>query len=299
MPAVMTSSVSWLLFGPDPGGSQVSQRSKGSLIRGRIAAFSFNDSALRVCAACVSLPKRATTRAVSLKYLSQIGGRSGEAAIRALFDQRGPLQRQEQVLEASIEPFVGNVPNLMIDIWRFWGAGSLEEGAFWLAAPGLLDPVVGLIFDHDPDFGGDTYGLAYGAFGNLICWSQRHGPVLVVLQGGSVQGPGFFSPNSRLPQDAELLTLFRDIHPFFFDAVDADNVELLNRSVGRFGKLGPGEVFAAYPIRRVQGDVTIDKVTKMPLLDHLTDVVVNLEFMLRDYQGGNLNIRPIGRGAER
>lgn len=230
-----------------------------------------------------------------MEYLSRIGGRSGEAALAAFVEARGPIQHHQVVSESVLENWTGRAPNLMIDFWRHHGTGALNDGQFWFPMPGALQAPIDLLFGGDPDFDGDTIALAYGAMGNVLAWSIRHGPVLIVLQGGSVQAPGLFRPNSRLPADAELMTLLRDLHPFFFDAVDKANEPLLARALERNAPLLPGEVFAIYPIRGGGPEADIAGVQTMPLADYLTDVVLNVQFTLRDYEGGNLNVRTIGR----
>lgn len=41
----------------------------------------------------------------------------------------------------------------------------------------LAAPLIDFLFTGDPDFEGDTYAIAIGAFWQLTLWSQRYGLV--------------------------------------------------------------------------------------------------------------------------
>lgn len=229
-----------------------------------------------------------------MEHKSRIGGRSGEAALAALIEARGPFDPHSDVPETAIEPYEGRVPNFMIDLWRFHGAGALEAKSFWLPGPGALVDEVGALFEGDPDFGGNTHLLAYGAFGNLLCWNERHGPVLVGLQGGTVQAPGKFAPNSRLPDDEEVLKYLRDLPISFFDAYDSEGQPLLEAVRGRTRALFSGEIYGVYPITQGFEPVTPDTVRIMPIMDYLIETDAEVSFLLHDPATQTYNIRQVG-----
>ncbi len=230
-----------------------------------------------------------------MEYLSRVGGQTGEAALAEFIAARGPMAPQEAVTEEEIKDLLGKVPNLMIDIWRHYGSGALEDRRFWIAPPGFLDDVLSRMFANDPDFEDDVSGIAYGATGNVLAWSKRHGPVFLVLQGGSVQAPGLLQPNERLPPDEELLKYLTQLHPFFFDAIDGNNEPILEKIRELHPPLGVGEVFGTYPISTGFGNVTPEGAVRMPVTSYLMEVMMSVGFMLRNYEGDDFNVRPIGR----
>ncbi len=200
--------------------------------------------------------------------------------------------------EERIAAQIGRVPNLLIDLWRAHGVGAIRDRGLWFAMPGTLDGVEARMFDGDPDLGGDTTIVAYGAMGNLLAWNMRHGPVLVVPVGGAVQVPGLFRPSERLPDDAELLRYLRELHPFFFDQVDSENEQMLERVRGRLSALRAGQVYALYPVQGLLGtSYGVENVAVDEIADYLGAVATGKVLILHDYEGQSLNIREIGEGG--
>ena len=228
-----------------------------------------------------------------MDFLSVIDGQSGENALLALLERHGPLAEARPVPEERISPRIGRVPNLLIDLWRMAGVGALRDRGFWLAMPDEVDPITDRLFAGDPELGGDSFPVAYGAMGNLLCWNSRHGAVLVALEGGGVQVPGLAAP-PRPNDDASLLRYLTELNPFFFDRVDRDNQRMLERAKTRLGPLQNGQIYASYPIHWPEYGRRVEEVRIAPLDEYLTEVVLWTTFMLRDYEGGRPNLRPIG-----
>lgn len=233
-----------------------------------------------------------------MEYTSIIGGQSGENALATLLDARGPLADVTAVPETLIEEHVGKVPNLLIDLWRFYGVGALEGGTFWFPMPGLMDPVTDLLFQRDSDFKGDTYAVAYGAMGNLLCWNTRYGIVTLTSKNGFAQAPGLFASSKQKSDDEALLEFLTKVDPFFFDAVDEGNQPMLAKAQETLRPLEAGEVFAVLPIRNSAGPTTLDRVEILPVADHWTDIATNQVFILHDIENQRYNIREIAGAAD-
>ena len=229
-----------------------------------------------------------------MKFLSTVDGQPGNVVLAALLAEHGPLEAQRDVPEALISPRIETVPNLLIDLWRAHGVGALRERGLWLVMPGTLDAVADRMFADDPDLGGDTTIIAYGAMGNLLCWNVRHGPMLVDSAGGAVQAPGLMRPDERHPDDAELLRYLRELDPFFFDRVDSVNERMLDRARKKLGPLSAGQVYATYPVQTLGEDIGIENVVIDDINTYLTEIVLGIRFMLQDYEGSRYNIRDIG-----
>lgn len=229
-----------------------------------------------------------------MQFLSTVDGQPGDAVLDTLLAEHGPLEAQRDVPEPLILPRIGTVPDLLIDMWRAHGVGALRERGLWLVMPGRLDAVVERMFAGDPDLGGDTTIVAYGAMGNFLCWNVRYGSVLVSPASGAVQIPGLMQPAARRPDDAELLFYFRELDPFFFDRVDSANERMHDRARKKLGPLSAGQVYASYPIQTLGGDIGIENVVIDDISAYLTEVVLGIRFMLQDYEGRRYNIREIG-----
>ncbi|MBM2578101.1 DUF1851 domain-containing protein [Jannaschia sp. Os4] len=230
-----------------------------------------------------------------MEFLSRIDGRSGEAALAEMTATAGPLLDPAAVPEDRIAPRVGTVPDLLVDLWRAYGVGGLHDGGLWLARPGALDPIAAAIFGGDPDLDG-TVIVAWAAMGNLLCWSPRHGPVLVVPAFGAVQAPGL-TGGPRPPADADLLHHLAEIHPFFFDRTDDADEPMLERARARLRPLRYGEVYAVRPVQALGGPQGIEQVGIEPVDEYLIDVVAGVRFQLQDYENGRYNIRFVGARA--
>ena len=229
-----------------------------------------------------------------MEFLAEVGGQPGDVVLDALLAEHGPLEEHRDVPETLIAPLIGTVPDLLIDLWRAHGVGALRERGLWLVMPGTLDAVADRMFAGDPDFGGDTTIIVYGAMGNLLCWNVRHGPMLVESVGGAVQAPGLMRPAERRPDDTELLRYLRELHPFFFDRVDSANERMLDRARKKLGPLSAGQVYATYPVQTLGEDIGIANVVIDDINAYLTEIVLGIGFMLQDYEGKRFNIRDIG-----
>ena len=226
-------------------------------------------------------------------FLSVINGQSAEAALRALLKRHGPMEEVRPVPEARIVKKIGHVPNLLIDLWRLAGVGALRDRGLWLVMPDELDPITDRLFAGDPDLGGDSFPVAYGAMGNLLCWNSRHGAVLVMLEGGGVLAPGL-TAQPRPDDDASLLRYLSELNPGIFDRQDRNNQGMLERAKAAHGPLKSGQVYASYPIHWPENGRGIEGVRLSYIDDYLTQIVLGTTFMLRDYEGGRPNLRRIG-----
>jgi len=69
---------------------------------------------------------------------------------------------------------------------------------------------------------------------------------------------------------------------------------MLNRVRALLGPLRASQVYATYPVQRLDVPITVESVTIDEIADSLGAVATGIAFMLHDYEGGRYNIREIG-----
>ncbi len=228
------------------------------------------------------------------------------ADLARLLVERGPIASVQAVPPEIVMAHEGHVPGIILDLWENHGVGDLLGGRIKLCVPTELEGAVEHLFRSDPDFGPppgpnvsrratDVHAIAHGAFGDLVLWSERHGPVLVNVRLGLVEAPFLFRPETAPRPDVAIMRLVLGADPAFLDAADADGAPMFDRAVAAYGPLARLRIYA---IGVAQGGAamppSIETLIPAPYRKWLKDRVVSKVWKLSDIAKGRLNIRRIG-----
>ncbi len=102
------------------------------------------------------------------------------------------------------------------------------------------------------------------------------------------------APDTRKAADAELLEIFEELHPFFFDRVDAKNEPMLDRVRAKHRALTLGEAYGAFAASGMDGSLSVETVEIVDIAPCIRGVMQHQAFMLHDYVGQRHNIRVLG-----
>ncbi len=220
----------------------------------------------------------------------------------------GPLNHANPIPEEALEAFNDRLPALLLDFWATHGVGILETQSLQLCLPGELAPVISALFAHDPDFGGivqdgagnailpvtDCHAIAYGPFGKLILWSERHHLVLVDMKLGLVDAPFLAHSDWKIEANEALFKFLWGMPAEALDLDDDNGQPMFLRAKERFGALGPGEIYGTQPAISFGDPVDLDHLARISARDWISERASGMHFMLADIATGRFDIRPIG-----
>lgn len=233
-----------------------------------------------------------------MAYRSTINGVSSETPLREAIERLGGLENAQPVPAEIIARHKGRVPDLVLDLWENHGVGDLDGGRMRLCIPRSLHAPVRSLFHGDPDLGGDTLALAYGAFGDLVAWNPRHQMVQVNMQLSSVEAPSLLRPETRLPDDASVFQGLMNLIPGTLDAFDEDGQEMFTRARETYGPLPPLHIYAMFPPAPRDEAFALENHRPIDVDEWLSLKVSEAQFTLDDPDGGRFGLRPIGKAAE-
>lgn len=148
-----------------------------------------------------------------------------------------------------ISRWQGRFPELLLDVWRSYGFTSLAMGRLHLVDPEPFEPLMSYVFGGDRDLKDDTHTIAYGNFGELIVWSERHGwgmmsPVMSSLDMRNL--------TEAIPMPAELQIEIYVLQaaPEVFERYDAQGKPMHDRVKAALGPLPPGGLYATKFVTR-------------------------------------------------
>lgn len=229
-----------------------------------------------------------------MTFRSSINGVSAETLIVQAIESHGPLLDAVSVPNVVAGQYEKNIPDLVLDIWDNFGVGDLDEGRLRLCVPRSLQGVVDSLFDGDPYLGGDTYALAYGAFGDLVLWNTRHQMVYVNMQLASVDVPSLIDPARRVPDDEAAFEGLLQRHPLIMDAFDANGDMMFEAAQKRFDALPPLHIYGMYPPAPVNEAFALDNHKVVEVDEWLALKVAETTFRLDDLARERFGVRDIG-----
>lgn len=229
-----------------------------------------------------------------MEYLSTIDGISGEVFLDELIAQRGPLIDKREMPEARILALTGKVPNLMIDFWRAYGLGHLQDGLIRLCDPAMFDDLLPDLFKGDADFTGDCHVLAFSPFGDLFFWSERHWLGVVSLPLSYVDAPFLHDPTLKTQASKVVLDILLKGDPRMFDTADAEGNPMFAAARKVHGPLDWHEVYGAMPLPVDAAELRVDRLVVAPAVAYLESKFSTTDFVLHDMAGQRFNIRFFG-----
>jgi hypothetical protein len=229
-----------------------------------------------------------------MTYRSIIDGQSGAPFIAEALAANGPLIDPVSVPAPLIEMYRPLVPALILDVWEHFGIGDLGGGRMRLYVPRSLQSAVDQLFAGDPYLGGDTYALAYGAFGDLVAWNRRHQMVYVNMQLSSVDVPALINPALRGPDDQILLEGLLKLPPGALDAFDDTGTQMFDRAVEHYGALPPLHIYGMHPPAPRNEAFSLENHRVAEVDEWLSVKIAESVFKLDDPAGGRFGLRTIG-----
>lgn len=229
-----------------------------------------------------------------MTYRSTIQDQSGEDAIANALNEIGPLTQQSPVPPEVIKNYQGKVPALALDVWDNFGVGDLCGGRMRLCIPRSVQSAVDLLFEDDPYLEGDTYALAYGAFGDLIIWSERFQMVYVNMQLSSVEVPALIDPTQNGPADEVLLDGLLKQDSRWGDAFDDAGKEMFDRANEQYGDLPPLSLFGMIPPNPYDEPFNLANHRIQEVDEWLIAKISGATFRLDDPDNGRFGVRDIG-----
>lgn len=155
-----------------------------------------------------------------------------------------------QVPPRIIERWTGILPDALITVWRDYGYLKLAGGRLQLIDPNALAPIVSYVVRNDVDLAGDTHPIAYGAMGQVIVWSERHG--IGILTPAHHILEMYFILETDPPSETEQIINYYllKLHPDLIDTFDPNQERVHDRLVKMLGPLEPGEIYGFVPADR-------------------------------------------------
>ena len=231
-------------------------------------------------------------------YRSTIDGQSGAHLIAEALKAQGPMTNAAPVPAEIVAAYEDLLPGLVLDFWEAHGIGDLDEGRLRLCIPRSLQSVVNQLFEGDPYLGGDTYALAFGAFGDLVAWNARHQMVHVNMQLSSVDVPALVRGIAGIPDDRAVLDGLLGLPPGMLDAYDADGQPMFEPARKRHGDLPPLHVYGMFPPAPKNEPFIVGNHRVIDAEEWLSLKISDSAFQLADMEAGRFGLRRIGPLAD-
>ncbi|MEP4198651.1 MAG: GAD-like domain-containing protein [Aliishimia sp.] len=229
-----------------------------------------------------------------MSYRSEIDGQSGEQAIARALKEHGPLTNTQPVSEDVIRMYEGRVPNALLDVWDNYGIGDLGEGRLRLCMPGALRSAAQSLFRGDPEFTSDVHIVAYGAFGDLVIWSERHQFVFVSMVLSSVEAPILFNEGLRVSDDQAVINDLLLLHPQAMDTTDDAGQPMFADALEKYDKLPLMHIYGMQPAASFGRPINVANLAVVEAEDWLQEKLAGSTFSLDDVAGGRFGVRDIG-----
>lgn len=243
-----------------------------------------------------------------MRFKGKIDGLTGSELTTEMLQASGSLIHADPIPEEILKTFDDRLPALLLDFWAVHGVGILEKQGLQLCMPGELAPVISALFAYDPDFGGimpvssegaampvsDCHAIAYGPFGKLIVWSERHHLVLVDMRFGLVDAPFLSHPDWKIGTNEALIKFLWGMPAEALDLDDDTGQPMFLRARVRLGALGPGEIYGTHPVISFGDPVDLDHLARVSARDWISERATGMHFTLADIATGRFDIRPIG-----
>lgn len=227
-------------------------------------------------------------------YRSMIDGQSGANFIAEAVKAQGPMANPAPVPAEILAAYKNLVPGLVLDLWQAHGIGDLDGGRLRLCIPGSLQSVVNQLFEGDPYLGGDTYALAFGAFGDLVAWNARHQMVYVNMQLSSVDVPALVRPSARRPDDRAVLDGLLGLPAGMLDAYDANGQPMFEPARERYGELPDLHIYGMFPPAPKDEPFIVENHRITDAEEWLSFKFSDSAFQLADMDAGRFGLRRIG-----
>jgi hypothetical protein len=206
--------------------------------------------------------------AAGLLVLAPAGSRAaGEIDMFAyLVEKLGEPENLHKVPASEIVDYDGILPEALLRFWAEHGRGSYMSGAFWICDPRPFIPVLGDIFDGDPEFDPRRMSVVgYTAFGTLLIWDRVKKQISVDLMLSTVH---------NVPEEKRIDNRTRQpfsdgftIGTFITGMKDFDET-LFSPALKRLGRLGDGEIYGFVPALQLGGAFAVESLHRMRVAEY-------------------------------
>lgn len=227
-------------------------------------------------------------------YRSKINGESPGPLFQALLEQRGPLANHSPVPDEVLARYERRLPDLLLDFWQTHGVGDLAGGLLRLTVPDAFAGALAVLFRGDPDFEQDSHVIAYGPFGDLLIWHERHWLLFCGMTLAFVDAPFLFHPPRDKTADQLVLEQVLGVDPAVLDLHDEADMPLFRRALTKLGRLPLGHIYGLQPPASVGLPVELSRLHITPAEDWLVQRFSSWTYTLTDFQARRLSIRDIG-----
>lgn len=230
-----------------------------------------------------------------MSYRSEIDGQSGQAFITRLMAENGPLTQVQRVQPEVIAAYEGKLPPILLDVWDNYGVGDLAEGRLRLCLPGAFADTLSMLFANDPDLAIGSHVIAYGPFGDLFIWNERHHLVFVGMALSIVDAPFLFHSTRKMPVDRLILDYVLASPHKGLDVADDAGAPMLDRAKEQYGPLKSLQIYGMQPPVPFGEAIAVQNHAIAPAGDWMIEKVNGTDFMLVDVSTKRFGVRPIGQ----
>ena len=176
-------------------------------------------------------------------------------------------------------PYVGKVPETLIEIWKLVGSASWGNGGYQTIDPSYFRSSVDAALKSSPLNGESAIPYILSAFGRIISWHPEHG--LISIDPASGRNLISKSPKKRREQpsgDIEILS--------GFPVPRSTDLALYSSAIKKLGRLAQNEIFAFVPALMLGGEAKIDFVEKQAADVHMDILTQTIDFKTFYIEGG-------------
>jgi len=215
-------------------------------------------------------------------FTSIVDGQSGERLIRNAFSKTGPLKDVKGIDAKTVTFWTGRVPDTLIDVWVNFGIGTLNDGRLRLCLPEEFEPVTKILFGNDPDFFGDTYAIAVGAFGDIFFWSERHWLCQFSIYRMAFFAPALFHPDLKKNSNKTVIDYILSADPWASDMGDIDGKPMYSRVREALGPLPEKSLYGIMPEPGNPDNFRVEAIQIVPELEYLKLALDTMTFLVTD-----------------
>jgi hypothetical protein len=180
------------------------------------------------------------------------------------------------------EPYLGHVPEALIDFWTQNCIGLILDGYFQFCDPDRYKSIVKFVFEGDPDIDPETtHVIGFGPFGTMIAWNERYQTVSIDLVKCQVSCSALTSGKEYNPNIA-LTSKLMLLDGAVFDEYDSDAKRLFKSAQSKLGSLRFGQIYGFKPILAFGGNRSLANLATYTALSHMAILAQAHQFQLMD-----------------
>lgn len=183
----------------------------------------------------------------------------------------GEAIHHQTVPAEAIDRWRGSLPDKLLDYWQTEGWCGYAKGLFWTVNPDDYEDLVDEWLEGSPLEQIDAFHvIARGAFGKLYLAGETIGCVAKINCPIHALYLREAKRKDRVALERELPWFFSGCKPSETDLGDVNEEPLFERALQTLGPLAPDEMYGFEPALVLGGKITLDRLRKVKLDQHLT-----------------------------